>query len=178
MNIKEAIAKRYSERTYKSKRVSTEELFQVLEAGRLAPSACNFQPWKFVVVSEDTNIERISTAYPREWFKSAPQMIIVCGDHNEGWKRKHSDNKDHTDIDVAIAADHMTLMATELGLATCWVCAFDPKIIREILELPNEVEPIVILTIGYPASAIPEAKNRKPIKEVVFLEKYGRNFLK
>ncbi len=173
MDIVTAIQNRYSERMYKSKRIQTEELFQILEAGRLAPSACNNQPWKFIVVSEEESLQKLYESYPKTWFTGAPQVIVICGEREEAWVRAQ-DGKSSLDIDVAIAIDHMTLRATELGIGTCWVCAFDPKQVSELLQLPQGVEPIALLPVGYPASASSNKKNRKTIKEVVFFEKYGQ----
>ncbi|MFV0521271.1 MAG: nitroreductase family protein [Mangrovibacterium sp.] len=177
MDVITAIRDRYSERMYKSKKITTEELYQILEAGRLAPSACNKQPWKFIVVSEEENLEKLYQSYSRDWFSGAPQVIVVCGEHEESWNRSTFDNKDFLDIDVAIAIDHMTLRATEIGVGTCWVCAFDPKQVSELLQLPKNVEPIALLPIGYPASASVSEKKRKSIEEVVFFEKYGQAIL-
>ncbi|MFV0554233.1 MAG: nitroreductase family protein [Mangrovibacterium sp.] len=173
MDVITAIRNRYSERTYKSKPIKSEELFQILDAGRLAPSACNKQPWKFIVVSAKENLKALHEAYPRDWFATAPQVIVVCGEQEEAWKRSNFDDKCSVDIDAAIAIDHMTLRATELGIGSCWVCNFNPQPVLEALELPEGVEPIALLPIGYPASASPSEKKRKAIEEVVFMEKWG-----
>ena len=89
---------------------------------------------------------------------------MACGNHQISWKR--NDGKDHCDIDVAIAVEHIMLAATELGLGTCWVCNFDAKMCAEILNLPKEWEPIAIIPIGYSDTAVVE-KKRKPIDEIV-----------
>ena len=95
-------------------------------------------------------------------------MIVICGDHSVSWKR--SDGKDHCDTDVAITTDHMTLQATELDLATCWICAFDPEKARTLLKLPDHLEPVVLLPVGYPLDEFdPErhSEKRKPLSEIV-----------
>jgi nitroreductase len=148
MSVLEIGKKRYSVRTYLDKEVEKDKLIQVLEAGRMAPSAVNFQPIHFIVITDSDEKQKIAEVYKRDWFKSAPVIIIACGDHSKSWKR--NDGKDHCDIDVAIAIDHMTLAATELGLGTCWVCAFDAKRCHEILELPEHLEVVALLPIGYP----------------------------
>ena len=140
--------KRYSVRNYLNNPVEEEKLMYVLEAGRVAPSAANFQPWHIIIVRKKETILQIGTAYPRKWFTEATVVLVVCGDHEKGWKR--GDGKDHTDIDIAIMVDHMTLAAAEIGLGTCWVCNFDEKKIRELLKLPGHIEPIVLLPLGYP----------------------------
>lgn len=97
---------------------------------------------------------------------------MICGDHNQSWKRKQ-DGKDNCDIDVAIAVDPMTLQATEIGMATCWICNFDKKKTTETLNLPSYLEPIVILPVGYPLDQ-PDpnrhVEKRKKIQDIVSFE--------
>lgn len=165
---------RYSCRKYDQKPVDEEKLSLVLEAGRIAPSAVNYQPWKFIVIREPANLDKIKAAYHREWFKSAPCVIAICGDHSRSWKRG-GDGKDHADIDVAIAVDHMTLQAADIGLATCWVCNFDKQKCIDVLHLPDEVEPLVLLPLGYPLDKPDLHRHqtkRKEINEVVSYEFY------
>ena len=164
---------RYSSRKYKKQQVEDDKLRIVLEAGRIAPSAANYQPWIFIVVKSE-NIERIQSCYPREWFKSAPVAIVLCSNHSVSWKR--SDGKDHADIDIAIAADHMTLAATDNGLSTCWICNFDNKKAVEVLNLPSNIEPVVILSLGYAedvADTERHSAKRKNIRDIVFYGKYN-----
>jgi len=160
---------RYSCRNYDVRPVEQVKLDLILEAGRVAPSAVNFQPWHFYVLTESVDLEGIQSAYHREWFRTAPCVIVICGDHEKGWKRK-VDGKDHTDVDVAITTDHMTLQATELGLGTCWICNFDVEKARELLKLPAHLEPVVILPLGYPLDeGVPDRhdEKRKPLSEIV-----------
>jgi len=172
MHFSILLKERYSVRSYKPVKVSKALITQVLEAGRMAPSANNKQPWYFISICEEEQLNKIKHAYPRDWFAKAPQVIVICGDHNSSWKRPY-DSKDHCDIDVSIAIDHMTLRATELGLGTCWVCHFDPAMASEILELPEDIEPIAILPIGYPATSEVPLKSRKSPDEVFFKGKFG-----
>jgi nitroreductase len=172
MTFLELAKNRYSCRNYASRQVEKEKLDLVLEAGRIAPSAVNFQPWHFIVIREKENLEAIWKTYHREWFRSAPCVIVICGNHEQSWKRKH-DGKDHCDIDVAITVDHMTLQATELGLATCWICNFDKDITINTLSLPAHMEPIVILPLGYPLDrGDPDrhTEKRKPAEDIVSYE--------
>ena len=175
MHFNLLLKERYSVRSYKPLRVSKALIMQVLEAGRMAPSANNKQPWYFIAICEEDQLSRIKSAYPRDWFVNAPQFIVICGDHNTSWKRSY-DSKDHCDIDVSIAADHMTLRATELGLGTCWVCHFDKTLVSKILELPEGVEPIAILPIGYPATSEVPLKSRKSPGEIFFSGKFGNPY--
>lgn len=169
MSFLDIAKNRYSCRKYDARRVEEEKLMLVLEAGRVAPSAVNFQPWHFYVMQETDDLERFYGAYHREWFRTAPCVIVICADHSQSWKRK-ADGKDHGDIDAAITTDHMTLQATGLGLATCWICNFDVERTRELLKLPEYLEPVVILPLGYPLDETdPErhSEKRKPLSEIV-----------
>lgn len=158
---------RFSCRAYSDRKVERDAILTVLDVARLAPSACNRQPWVFLVADSEAQRAAILESYDRDWARTAPEFIVACGLHDEAWHRG-SDGKDHTDIDVAIAVEHLCLAATTIGLETCWVCNFDPKPIREAFGLPENVEPIAILPIGYPADGIDApAKKRKELSEIV-----------
>jgi len=164
---------RYSCRKYDNRSVEQEKLILILEAARVAPSAANCQPWHFIVIQDQECLKKIHSVYHREWFIDAPCVIVICGDHSQSWKRK--DGKDHSDIDIAIAVDHMTLQAAELGLGTCWICNFNNELCSELLNLPSNLEPAVILPIGYPLDSADQERHgtkRKPLKEIVSFEKY------
>lgn len=164
---------RYSSRKYLDKPVEREILLKVLEAGRVAPSAKNKQPWHFVIITQDESLKKIRECYQREWLQTAKCIIVVCGDHREAWRR--ADGKIHTDIDVAIAIDHITLAATDIGLSTCWICKFDVLKCAEIMELPEGVEPIALIPIGYPADETDANRHdqlRKPLDEIVHWDKF------
>ena len=170
MSVLDLMKKRCSVRKFEDKPVEKEKMLTVLEAARIAPSACNNQPWHFVVVQEESLRLRIS----ERWGKVVPAIIVVCGDHEQAWHRG-SDGKDHTDVDASIAIDHMTLMAAELGLGTCWVCSFSPEDSRDALGLPDHIEPIALLPIGYPAEmklSDRHDEDRKPIEEIVSWDDY------
>lgn len=172
MTFVELARARFSCRAYEDRPVESEKIQAVLEAGRLAPSACNNQPWHFVVVRDPEQRRKLNAVYPREWFSKAPVAIVVCGDHSASWKR--GDSKDHCDIDIAIAADHMTLQATALGLATCWICAFNAQGCASLLGVPTHVEPVVILPLGYPASSADPRRHAKERKELSSLVHWDR----
>lgn len=142
---------RFSCRSYENRPIERDKLLRILEAGRVAPSAANKQPWIFIVVDEKDLLSRIKSCYGKKWIDSAPVVIVICGDHAGSWKR--DDGKDHCDIDIAIATDHMSLAATDEGLGSCWVCKFDAKKCMKIFDLPANIEPIVLLPIGYPAES-------------------------
>lgn len=171
VQFRDLVQSRYSCRAYAPTPVDRGVICSVLETARLAPSACNRQPWKFIVVDDEESRRIIASAYSREWIVEAPAYIIACGDHNEAWHRG-TDDKDHTDVDVAIAVEHICLAATSLELGTCWVCNFDADIIRKKFDIPEGIEPIAIIPIGYPVEdAIVPKKNRKALDEIA---KWGK----
>ncbi|MDD5708506.1 MAG: nitroreductase family protein [Kiritimatiellae bacterium] len=171
MDLQTLIRSRRSVRLFSSTPVKRDDLLAILEAGRLAPSACNNQPLRFVVVTEKRELDLLATAYPREWLRTAPAMIVICGNHDRAWHR--TDGKDHADIDAAIATDHMTLAAAERDLGTCWICAFDAAKLREVLALPTAWEPIAMLPVGHPAEAAAPASQHHLRKSLADLTQWG-----
>lgn len=174
MDFIELAKKRYSCRKYKDKAIEAEKMEYVLNAGRVAPSAKNIQPWHYIVVSERENLDKICDCYKRDWIRSAPSIIIVCGDHDIAWRRP--DGKDHTDIDISITIDHMVLAATEQGLGTCWVCNFDVMKCNEILDLPSQIEPIALIPIGYPDDTPKDTERHDKDRRSLFEIKHNEKF--
>ena len=176
MTFLELAKKRSSVRSFLETPVEEAKLLKVLEAGRVAPSAVNFQPWTFIVLRDPSLLKKVAATYHREWLLKAPVIIVACGDHSTSWRR--DDGKDFCDIDLAIAIDHLTLAAIDLGLGTCWVCNFNQKRCQQILKLPEELEPIALLPLGYPAKEVDLNRHetkRKPLEEIVFWDGYHSN---
>ena len=169
MNFAELVQARYSVRAYKADAVPEELLTGVLEAARLAPTAANRQAFQLVVIHVEGREAELQQVYGNEWFTQAPLVICACGLPQENWVRR--DGKNYNDVDVAIVMDHLTLAATDLGLGTCWIGAFDPDAAREVLGLPDEVEPVAFTPLGYPADA-PRPKKRKALAELVRYERW------
>ncbi|MBE6043594.1 nitroreductase family protein [Clostridium thermopalmarium] len=170
MEFLELVRKRHSVRKYSTRKVEEEKLLKILEAGRLAPTAVNFQPQRLIVVQKEEGMEKLKKCNASTY--GAPLVIIVCGDHNVVWKRRQ-DNKDFLDIDVSIVTDHMMLEAADLGLASVWIGSFDPDMIKREFNLPDNVEAINILAIGYETDDNTKVdKNRKPLEEIVHYETY------
>lgn len=167
MNFLELARKRCSVRQYSDRSVEPEKIDYVLEAARLAPSAVNKQPWRILLIESEEKRQQLQSCYDREWFKQAPLYLIVCGNHSESWKRAE-DGKDHVDVDVAILTEHLCLAAAEQGLGTCWVCNFNVARCKQLFNLPEDLEPIVLLPLGYPAdeSAFEGEKKRKALTEI------------
>ena len=168
MDYSQLIAQRYSVRAYRPDPVEDEKLKQVLEAARLAPTAANRQPFQLVVMHTAGREQELGRIYRREWFVQAPIIIAVCAVSSQAWVRE-SDRFNARMIDAAIVADHLILAAADLGLGTCWIAAFNVAAAREVLGLPEDVEPVIFTPLGYPAdSAGP--KVRKPLEELVRYE--------
>ena len=164
MEYYEVIRQRRSMRAYQDREIEEDKLKRILEAARMAPSAANAQPWRFIAIRKKEVKEELKAAYSRSWFWTAPVLICACGIISEAWKR--SDGKVYLDVDIAIAMDHLILAATAEKLGTCWIGAFDPVEVKRILNLAPEIEPIVLTPIGYPAES-PEPKPRKAWEEVI-----------
>jgi nitroreductase len=169
MDVFEAIRSRYSVRGYRSDAVSDETLQQVLEAARQAPTAANRQPFRIVVIHSAGREEELSRVYGRAWFLQAPLVLAVIAVPGEAWRR--SDDKPYDEVDATIAMDHLVLAATALGLGTCWIAAFDPAAVREILGLPDDVEPVALTPLGYPDKER-TATGRRPLEEIVKYERW------
>ena len=164
MGFIELVKARYSCRNYLPTSVEKEKLDYIMECVRLAPSACNKQPWTFRMATDEEDRKKLSQCYNREWFAKAPVMIIASILHNEEWVR--ADGKQHGNIDIAIAVEHLCLAATEQGLGACWVCNFDSERCKSLFGLSANEEPAVLIPLGYPADE-PKDKKRKPIEEIV-----------
>ncbi len=165
MNLLELISERRSVRQYLPDSIEQEKIDYLMECARLAPSAVNFQPWKFIIVKDSQTKALLQKCYPAKWFTSAPMYIVALGDSNQSWKRDY-DGKDHYDIDVAIAVEHIVLAAVEKGLGTCWVCHFNADMCKKLLNLPENEIPVAILPVGYPAKKSDKVTNRKSIPEI------------
>jgi nitroreductase len=170
MTFLELVKKRSSVRAYLDTPVPETLLDSILEAARWAPSACNIQPWIFIVIKDNASRKALKTVYNREWFLRAPVIIAVCYDRSASWKR--SDGRDFGDIDCAIALDHLTLAAAEAGLGTCWVGNFNPAMAREVLALPQQVDPVAFTPVGYPGPDATRSKSRKAPDLIVHEERY------
>lgn len=169
---------RFSLRKFSDKIVEQAKLDIVLEAGRLAPTACNFQPQRILVIKkEETNAglyEKIKKCTPYHF--DAPVILLICYDNTVSAKRKY-DKKDLGDIDASIVTTQMMLQAADIGLGTTWVEHFDPAAIIREFALPDNLTPTALLPLGYPADDAAPNKDlhysRKPIKETVFYNSFS-----
>ncbi len=170
MSFLEMAEARYSVRDYTDKKVEQKKLKKILEAAHVAPTAANKQPARLVVVQEEEGLKKIGKAAN---IYGAPLAIIVCSDHTKAWTRPF-DQKKTTDIDATILTDHMMMEAAELGLGSVWICYFKPDVIRQEFQLPDTLEPVNILAIGYangsPADPKRHVTQRIPLDELVYYE--------
>jgi len=169
MEFNDLIRTRISVRNYDPDRpVPKETLERILEAGRLAPSAVNYQPWKFVVVSSPAMLEKVRACYGRDWFKEAPHVLIVIGFMDQAWVRNFDGHKS-IETDMAIAMTHMILAAENEGVSTCWIENYNPAMLREALNLNVNQVIFGITPLGFPKEGYVKnlKKTRKPIKEII-----------
>ncbi|MBQ8968962.1 MAG: nitroreductase family protein [Bacteroidaceae bacterium] len=164
MNFKELCATRYSCRQYKSAPIPEETLDYIRECVRLAPSAVNLQPWRFLLITDAERLAQVKSCYKREWIETAPAIVICCTRRDEAWTRR-CDQHNHSDIDIAIATEHLCLAASEQGLGNCWVCNFDVDKLNQTGIVPEGYEAAVLVPLGYAADQATE-KKRKPMEEV------------
>jgi nitroreductase len=170
MDVFEVIRSRRSIRSYLDRPVEEEKLIQVLDAGRLAPSANNRQEWRFVVVRDKETRQKLAEAACGQRFVAqAPVVIACCAAESD--KIMTCGHPAYA-IDVAIAIDHMTLAAAALGLGTCWIGAFHEDRVREILSIPDSVRVVELLPLGYPKIQ-PSSPSRKKLDEIVRWDRWS-----
>lgn len=164
MDVVEAIEARRSVRKYKPGRIPDDKLQIILESARLAPSAGNRQPWRFVIVQETDRKKSLAQAADDQTFLNDAAAIVVAAADPEASKRWH-------EKDTMIALEHMVLAATNLGYGTCWIGAFDEDAIKRLLKIPGKLKVVAILAIGVPDET-PSARQRKAKSEIFFNEQW------
>lgn len=177
MDVHEAIQMRRSVRSYSDKPIPDEVMARMRRALRSAPSACNYQPWRFVLVAAPELRQKVARAAKGQtWMADAPVTVVACGLPGEAYKQMGG-HGNSADVDVAIALDHLTLAAVAEGLGTCWIGAFDEAAVKDLVGVPADVKVVAMTPLGYPASAdlnrpLDEAK-RKPEAEIFSTDRYG-----
>ncbi len=175
LTVRAAIAQRVSCRAYQPKPVPEAHLMQILEAARLAPSACNQQPWRFAVVRDPALRRRIVEegflpGIKMTWATDAPVHVVIGMERSFVTHRLAASvsGVDYPWVDIGIAGEHLVLAATELGLGTCWIGWIKPREVARVVGWPASVKPVIVITVGYPSD--PEsvsAHRRKPLNELV-----------
>jgi nitroreductase len=173
MSFIDLAKKRYSVRKYTDQKIEKEKLEQILEAGRIAPTACNMQPQRLLVIESAEGIAKLKKAAN---VFNAPTAVIIFGDKTDVWTRPQ-DGKKTIDIDASIITDHMLHAATELGLGSLWMTWFDPAVIMKEFGVPENFVPVNVLLLGYASgpAASPDrhSRVRKALEETVFYESFG-----
>ncbi len=176
MELDEVLKKRRSIRKYFANLdISLEKIIKIIEAGMLAPSAGDLQPWQFIIIKDRKKIENLSRLSFQQWIMSANTLIAVVGDKNL-IKLTYEDRAcENLHQSIGACIQNMLLKATELGVGSCWVGVFDVKKVNELLKIPSNKECVALITLGYP--------NEKPLKKVVkslehnvFFEEYGEKY--
>ena len=170
MDVLEAIYTRRSIRRYSKKEIENKIVDKIIHAGMYAPSAVNKQPWHFIVITDKTIKAKLKSAYTAERIQQAPVLIVCCVDSLVSWKRH--DGKDYGEVDGAIAMQNLVLMASELGLGTCWIANFDEKILKAVLGIPDSVSVVAMTPLGYADEKKGAVEDRKPIDEILHQNKW------
>jgi nitroreductase len=177
MDVLSAIRTRRSVRSYALKLIPAEVMERLREALRLAPSACNIQPWHFIFVLDSSLRRKVAqAANDQMWMAEPPVIVVGCGLPEQAYKHMGGYGNS-VDVDVAIALDHLTLAAVAEGLGTCWIGAFDEAKVKKLLSIPAKVKVVAMTPLGYPAKPSlnhPVKQNqRKDAAEVFSMDRFG-----
>lgn len=148
MTFLDLATERFSVRKFDGKPVEEDKTQKILQAGKVAPTAVNFQPQKLYVVKSRQAMDRLAAIRP---MFGAPMAIIVCYDENLSWKNSRDGGHDSGEVDAAIITTHMMLQAWEMGIGSCWIGAFSPTDVAKEFGIPENEHPVAILPLGYPA---------------------------
>lgn len=172
MEFEKLITERYSVRSFKPEHLPQKVIDKILEVGHKAPTGCNYQPQRILVLNTDESIAKLKNCTKCHF--NAPTAILVCHNRDESWVRKY-DGALSSPVDAVIVTTHMMLAAQNEGIGTCWVMHFNPTAMRECFDIPDNVEPVALLVMGYPSD---DAKPldihfmTRPINETVFYEEF------
>lgn len=174
MELKDALAGRRSVRKYKDKKIPLNEIAEILEYARLAPSAGNTQNWRFIIVTDANKKKKIAEAsLSQHWMTTAPMLLVVCNNYSR-LKELYGDNGRMFSIqNCAAIASHIMLLAKEKGLDTCWVGCFEPGALQKILDIPEHIDPEIVLCIGYSDEAKLGSHMRNEVEDMLFFEEWG-----
>lgn len=172
MNFTELAKNRYSERRFSSKALDDEILSLILDAGMLAPTGVNWQPQRMLVISSEDGMKKLGECTP--FVYGAPCAVIMCYDRNACWRS--SEGRDVGQIDVTLVMSHMIFAAEEIGVHSLIVAGYRENDLREKFAIPDYLEPVSILMLGYPSDrSRPQEKlhfSRKSVDEVTWFETF------
>ena len=163
---------RYSVRKFENKHLEKEIIDKILSAGHVAPTGCNYQPQRILVINTDESTEKLKKCTKCHF--NAPTAMLICYNKDESWVRKY-DGALSAPVDASIVTTHMMLMAHSIGVGSTWVMHFDPFAMREEFNIPQNYEPTALLVMGYPADDAEPLNLHsefRPIEEVVSYEKF------
>lgn len=169
MTVFEAIKKRVSVRSYLNRPIEKEIIEQILEAGRLAPTASNQQQLKFMVVTDDAlRLEMVDACSNQEFVANAPAILVICATKERTMRCGQAVRP----IDSSIALSFMMLEAVELGLGTCWLGDFYSEKVRQVLNIPDDYSIIAVAPIGYPENTNQRPMSRKSQNQLVIYDRW------
>ncbi len=172
MDFLKLVADRFSVRKFKNEHLSVDEINLILKAGHLAPTGCNYQPQRILVLNSDASIEKLKGCTKCHF--GAPTAMLVCYNKDETWTRKY-DGAISAPVDASIVTTHMMLQAYSMGIGSTWVMHFDPDAMRSTFNIPKNIIPVALLVMGYPADdAAPFNLHSeyRPIEDVVVYETF------
>lgn len=172
MEFEQLIEQRYSVRNFKDDPLPQTVIDTILRAGHLAPTGCNFQPQRVLVLNTDEAMAKLRSCTKCHF--GAPTALLVCHNTQESWKRVY-DGALSSSVDAAIVATHMMLAAHNLGVGVCWVMHFNPEALREAFAIPEHIEPVALLVMGYPsddAKPLPLHSQFRPLSDVVVYDTF------
>ena len=172
MDFEKVITERYSVRKFENRHIDQEIIDKILHAGHIAPTGCNFQPQRILVLNNDETILKLKNCTKCHF--DAPCAMLICYNENETWTRLY-DGAQSAPIDASIVATHMMLEAANLGIGSCWVMHFDPFAMRKEFHIPENIIPHALLVMGYPhKSSVPLDMHLsvKPIDDVVVYDSF------
>jgi len=161
MSLLDVIYKRRSIRRYKKKTIPKQVMRNILEAGRLAPSANNAQPWHFIVITDPELKYVLSQGNYNSFVRNSAFTVVGCGDKNNMWST----------IDTTIALQNMVIAAEAQGVASCWVGDFKEDELKNLLGIPDDLKVVCLITFGYPAET-PDYRSKKNLEEIVHYNKF------
>ncbi len=172
MEFEKLIKDRYSVRKFKAEHLPDEAINAILDAAMKAPTGCNFQPQRILVLNTDASMDKLRKCTKCQF--GAPTAMLVCYNEEESWKRPY-DGALSAPVDAVIVTTHMMLAAQNVGVGSCWVMHFDPEAMREEFHIPEHIKPVALLVMGYPAEdSVPHEFHSKfrPMNEIVTYEEF------
>lgn len=172
MEFEKLIAERYSVRSFKAEHLEQSVIDKIIEAGHKAPTGCNYQPQRILILNTDESIEKLKGCTKCHF--NAPTAMLVCHNKDESWVRRY-DGALSSPVDAVIVTTHMMLAAQNQGVGSCWVMHFNPAAMRESFNIPDNIEPVALLVMGYPsddAKPLDMHFQYRPVDEVVFYDSF------